>query len=102
VWVIFIPATNGQLSQTGLVPAVWAAKSTLWSVTISSPSEKCNWAFKSTSSQARTFSCADSCANAEVRQPSGKTTLVEADKEEFIIGILLIHSMQIDEQREEE
>jgi len=27
---------------------------------------------------------------------------VEADKEEFIIGILLIHSMQIDEQREEE
>jgi len=28
--------------------------------------------------------------------------LVEADKEEFIIGILLIHSMQIDERREEE
>jgi len=27
---------------------------------------------------------------------------VEADKEEFIIGILLIHSMQIDERREEE
>jgi hypothetical protein len=82
-----MPGTKSQLSQTEAEPACWAPNSTLWSVTISSPSEKCNWAFKSTSSQARTFSCADSWANAEVRQPSGKTTWVEADKEEFIIGM---------------
>jgi hypothetical protein len=80
-----MPCAKDQLSQTGSEAASREPKSTLWSVTISSPSEKCNWAFKSTSSQAETFSEEDSCANTEVRQPSGKTTWVDADKEEFII-----------------